>query len=248
MYLRSLRTLFNSAIFNNDILPALYPFRRNENEKDKYEIPEGNNIKKALLLSEIEKIFTYQTEPGTIKDKSKDYWIFIYLSNGINVKDLCLLKYKDIDGDNLKYIRAKTVRQKKEKKIQVVLLPETKAIIEKWGNKKKDEDRYVFPELNGKETPERKRQMIQQLTHVINDNMKNIAKDLEITKPVTTYSARHSFATVLKRSGASIAVISEMLGHNSLKTTQSYLDSFEDDTLKETVKILTDFKPKLKAV
>jgi len=91
MYLRSLRSLFNTAINNNDILPALYPFRRNQNEKDKYEIPEGHNIKKALDMTDIEAVFNYKTERGSTKDMAKDYWIFIYLTNGLNVKDLCLL-------------------------------------------------------------------------------------------------------------------------------------------------------------
>jgi site-specific recombinase XerD len=242
IYLRTLRSLFNNAISNKDILPSLYPFRKNDYEKDKYEIPEGSNIKKALELKEIESIVKYNAVKGSVKEMSRDYWFFIYLTNGLNVKDLCLLKYKDIDETTLKFIRAKTIRQKKEKVIYATLRDESLKIIEKWGNKKKSIETYVFPILNGKETPERQRQLIQQLTHIINDNIKSIAEDLEIKKTVTTYSARHSFATVLKRSGASMEVISEMLGHSNLKTTRLYLDSFEKDTLEKTTNALIDFK------
>ena len=241
IYLRSLRSLFNAAISNNDILPALYPFRKNEYEKGKYEIPEGSNIKKALDMADIKKVFTYKTVKGSIKDMAKDYWIFIYLTSGLNVKDFCLLQYEKIEGEKLKFVRAKTARQKKEKIIEAVLQPEALAIIKKWGNKEKDAKTFIFPVLTGKETPERQRQLIQQLTHVINDNMKVIAEDLKITKPLTTYVARHSFATVLKRSGASMELISEMLGHSNLKTTKNYLASFESETLKETTKALTAF-------
>ena len=113
IYLRTLRSLFNNAISNKDILPSIYPFRKNEYEKDKYEIPEGSNIKKALDINEIESIFKYKAKSGSIKEMARDYWTFIYLTNGLNVKDLCLLKHKDIDGDTLKFIRAKTIRQKK---------------------------------------------------------------------------------------------------------------------------------------
>jgi site-specific recombinase XerD len=246
MYLRCLRSLFNSAISNNDILPALYPFRRNEYEKNKYEIPEGSNIKKALDMADIKKVFTYKTLKGSVKDMAKDYWIFIYLTSGLNVKDLCLLQYEKIEGERLKFIRAKTAKQKKEKIIEAVLQPEALAIIKKWGNKMKDGKTFIFPVLSGKETPERQRQLIQQLTHVINDNMKAIADDLNITKGLTTYVARHSFATVLKRSGASMELISEMLGHSNLKTTKNYLASFESETLKETTKALTAFKKQKK--
>jgi integrase len=241
IYLRTLRSLFNNAISNKDILPSLYPFRKNDYEKDKYEIPEGSNIKKALELKEIESIVKYNAIKGSVKEMSKDYWFFIYLTNGLNVKDLCLLKYKDIDGNTLKFIRAKTIKQKKEKVIYATLRDESLKIIEKWGNKEKSNETYVFPILNGKETPERQRQLIQQLTHTINDNMKSIAEELDIKKPVTTYSARHSFATVLKRSGASMEVISEMLGHSNLKTTRLYLDSFEKETLEKTTNALTNF-------
>jgi site-specific recombinase XerD len=152
-----------------------------------------------------------------------------------------LLQYKNIVNEKVEYIRAKTKNQKKEQKIQAVLLPKSLAIIKKWGNKKKDDNTFVFPELTGKETPERQKQLIQQLTHVINDNMKVVASELGIEKSVTSNVARHSFATVLKRSGTNVSLISEMLGHGSLKTTQIYLDSFENDALEKVANLLTEF-------
>jgi len=63
--------------------------------------------------------------------------------------------------------------------------------------------------------------------------MKQITAVLGIKKHVTTYTARHSFSTVLKRSGASIEYISESLGHKNISTTAYYLDSFEDDEKKK---------------
>ena len=70
--------------------------------------------------------------------------------------------------------------------------------------------------------------------------MKLIGKNLDIGR-ITTYTARHSFATVLKRSGANIAYISESLGHNDLKTTESYLASFEKDERIKNAALLTNF-------
>lgn len=46
---------------------------------------------------------------------------------------------------------------------------------------------------------------------------------------MTTYVARHSFATVLKREGVSISIISEAMGHRDVATTEIYLDSFYDE-------------------
>ena len=59
---------------------------------------------------------------------------------------------------------------------------------------------------------------------------------------ISTYTARHSFASVLKRSGANIAYISESLGHSDLKTTENYLASFEKEERIKNAKLLTNFK------
>lgn len=233
IYLRSLRTILNRA----KIDPALYPFG---DAKDKYSIPAGRNVKKALSFEEIKKIYHYQAPEGSMKQKAKDFWIFIYLCNGINVKDFCLLKYKDINEDTLTYERAKTMRSKKENvKIKVSLKAEAKAIIKKYGQHSINSDTYIFPYLQKGMTPERERQIYQQLTKIINKYMKEIAKELEINKEVTTYFARHSFATVLKNSGASMEFISEALGHSDMKTTKSYLQGFEEEIIHKTTDVLT---------
>ncbi|MDZ7604366.1 MAG: tyrosine-type recombinase/integrase [Cyclobacteriaceae bacterium] len=72
----------------------------------------------------------------------------------------------------------------------------------------------------------------------MNQHMKKIGEAIGFDKPLTTYAARHSFATVLKRSGASIELISESLGHQSLQTTEAYLDSFEDTTRRKFTEML----------
>lgn len=238
IYLRSLRTLFNNAISDGILTSDFYPFG-----KKKYEIPTGNNIKKALTLKEIGSIYNYKPEAGSPIDKAKNYWLFMYLCNGMNVKDMCLLKYENIKGDVLEFERAKTARTKRNvEPIRVAITDEVNDIINKWGNKKKDGKTYIFPILTAGLSPERERQLIQQATHVINDHMKTIAKALNIESDVTTYAARHSFATVLQRSGVGTEFISEALGHSNVKTTQNYLAGFEDESKRETIKALTAFK------
>ena len=68
--------------------------------------------------------------------------------------------------------------------------------------------------------------------------MKKIGNDIGYDKSFTTYSARHSYDTILKRSGDSISFISEALGHKSLLITKSYLDSFEDEARRKYAEIL----------
>ncbi|WP_299989295.1 site-specific integrase [uncultured Pontibacter sp.] len=237
MYLRALRTLFNDAIAEGDINQDLYPFG-----KRKYQIPAGKNPKKALKLEDIKKIFQYEPVHDS-EARARDLWVFSYLCNGINVKDIARLKYRNLSGDKLTYVRAKTehTTRKNLKTIVVDLAPETKQIIEKWSNRFVTLDTYIFPILEANVTPEEELAKVRQATKNINNYMKRIAKAVGIEQSVTTYVARHSFSTVLKRTGAPMTLISEALGHNNLKTTESYLDSFEDETRKEYTSKLTAF-------
>ena len=233
IYLRSLRSIFNL----NNIDKSLYPFGEG---RGKYSIPTGKNTKKALTIGEISKIYNYQAPENSTKEMAKEYWIFLYLSNGMNVKDFCFLKWSDIKGDVLTYTREKTKRSRKEsRKISVALKPETCSIINKWGKPSLVEDAYIFPHIIQGMTAETQQAIIKQLTKTINKYMKQIARELQIIKDCTTYFARHSFATVLKRSGAKIELISELLGHSSVLTTSSYLDSFEKEFIQEQTNVLT---------
>jgi integrase len=169
----------------------------------------------------------------------------MYLCNGLNVKDLCLLEYQNIDSEwkFIEYGRAKTKHTKKDgEKIRVAIKPDTLAIIKRWGQKAITRDTFIFPHLQKGLTAARERQLINLLIRVINNNMKKIAKNLDINKNVTTYFARHSFATILKRSGASTEFISDALGHSNLSTTKNYLAGFEDETLQNVTDALTAFK------
>ena len=234
IYLRSLRAIYNLQ----NIDRSVYPFG---NDRSKYSIPTSKNTKKALTIQEIGKIYSYEAEPNSTKEMAKDYWLFLYLCNGMNVKDFCLLKWENINEKMLSYNRAKTRRSQKEsKKISVALKPESLEIIKKWGQPSINKDTYIFPHLNTKMSEVQKRNTYQGLTKIINKYVKQIAEEVEINKDVTTYYARHSFATVLKRSGAKIEMISELLGHSSVHVTESYLDSFEKEHIQKETDVLTN--------
>ena len=240
MYLRALRAIYNDAIASGDAYSELYPFG-----KRKYQIPAGQNIKKALVLDDIEKIFNY--EPAHDGEaKARDLFIFSYLCNGINIKDIARLKYSNIAGSQITFIRAKTERTSRQnlKPVVAVLTEEAQQIIDRWGIRPKNSDEYVFPILTKGLTPEEELAKVRYATKAINKYIKRIALAVGIDKNVSTYTARHSYSTILKRSGASIEYISESLGHNNLKTTESYLDSFEDDVKRQYAAHLTAFKKK----
>lgn len=238
IYLRALRTICNLGIEKGALAHQTYPFG-----KRKYQIPAGRNIKKSLTLEDIKKIIDYQPQSDT-ESWSRDLWIFSYLCNGINIKDVARLKYSNVEKDKIIFIRAKTERTsiKSLKPIVAMLTPEAKEILQRWGKAPAHPDKYVFGILSEGVTAERERALVQQATKTINKYVKRIATAVGIEKDITTYTARHSFSTILKRSGAPIEFISESLGHHDLKTTEHYLDSFEDDVKKHYSGLLTNFK------
>ena len=113
-------------------------------------------------------------------------------------------------------------------------------IIEKWGNPPISPYEYIFPYANGTEGPFEQVKLVREVVTACNQVLYKISQNIGIPK-ITTYSARHSFATVLKRSGVNIAYISESLGHSNLSITENYLDSFEIEERKKNSILLTKF-------
>jgi integrase len=244
-YVRCIKKLYNDAIRQGDAKMENYPF--GDIKKGLYSPPRPKNIKKALTLVDLKNLIGYKPKEGSPEHYYRDIWVFSYLGNGINMKDVCLLRYKDIKGENIHFERAKTTNTNRSAKpISIALIKENLEIIERWGNPKADDKNFIFPVLTGDETPEKERAKIQQFTKQVNKYIKRIAKNVGIKENISTYSARHSFATVLKRSGINLSFISEALGHSNMKTTESYLDSFEDDTRKANAMKLLDFSSTVK--
>ncbi|MEI6695540.1 MAG: tyrosine-type recombinase/integrase [Bacteroidota bacterium] len=219
MYCRAIRAMVNEAKTNGIIKEIDYPFG-----KGKFEIPTGEGRKMALTLEQVGKLMT--TDVSETESKYRDLWFFSYLCNGINIGDLCRLKHSDIKNEVISFYRQKTINTSNHKvKIEAVVLPQMKEIINRWNNGNNKSD-YLFPFLTGKEDPTQTKKQVQNITRLINKHIKHIAERIGIDE-ISTYTARHSWATVLKRSGANIAFISEGLGHSDQKTTSTYLDSFE---------------------
>ena len=234
IHLRHLRAILNEAKRLGSIKDAQYPFGRG-----RYEIQAGEGRKLALTLEQIGQIANY--EDGTeATAKYRDYWLFLYLCNGINVADFVKLRYRDIVNGEICFVRQKTERTTKTRKeIRVVVTARMQAIINRWGNPFRS-DNFIFPILDGQEDAMRRKMKTLYITRAINKRMKEVGEQLGIGN-ISTYTARHSFATVLKRAGTNIAYISESLGHQDLRTTENYLASFEREERIKNAELLTKF-------
>lgn len=233
--LRTLRAILNKALALGIIRNVDYPFGRG-----KFEIRSGAGRKMALSIEQIGQIARYTDSVRMANIRYRDYWLFLYMCNGINVADFIQLRYSDIINGEIYFKRQKTLNTARTlKDIRVIITKPMRDIIERWGNPPHP-DNYIFPHLLGDETPLRRKRKTQALTRLINRAMAHIAEQLGI-EHISTYTARHSFATVLKRSGTNIAYISESLGHSNLKTTENYLASFERDERERNAMLLTKF-------
>jgi integrase/recombinase XerD len=237
IYTRNIRTLFNKAIGEKLISKEVYPFGNNM-----FTPPASKKAKKALAVEDIGKIYSYTPESKT-EEWAKDMWLFAYFGNGINVKDIGLLKYRDIKDGEIHFIRAKTKNHNQEDKvIRIVLIEELQSIIKKWGKKSSKPSMYIFDIIKDENADARQVfRNINQAIKTINKYMARIAENLKLERKPTTNFPRHSYATVLKRAGIPIEMISEQLGHTSVKTTEIYLGSFEKEQRMELSKHLTAF-------
>ena len=227
---RTLRSAYNKAIENKCARKSDYPF--NQYRISKFDV---TTEKRAIAKTEVLK-FTKEVQPigkRQYVQLSKDIFIFSYLCGGINFTDIANLTNANIiEGKRLHYVRQKT-----GKLIKLGLSEEAIQIIEQYAPESKG---YLFPILDSKihKTPLQKQNRIHKILGKVNKNLKLLAAQLGVEANLTTYVARHSFASVLKKSGVNIALISEALGHSDLATTQIYLDSFDNEQVDDAMKNL----------
>ncbi|MDP3443807.1 MAG: site-specific integrase [Ignavibacteria bacterium] len=237
MYLRNVRALMNSAVKANVIKQNAYPFG-----VGKYEIPTSNSIKKALSNDELKKLFAYQPKAGSPEHYFFDLWLFSYLCNGLNIKDILRLKYSDIHGESLIFVRAKTEHTTKQRtEIEAILTPIAKQIIDRWGTKPVQADSFIFPFLNKEMTADKQHKVKEQAVWQINKYIKKVAAKVGIDAKMTTYVARHSYTSKLLRAGISIEFLRQQLGHTDSKTTLNYAQKIDFDTKQKATNLLTEF-------
>ena len=229
-YFRTLRSTYNKAVEANYASREKNPFLE-------YKLSRfcTKTKKRALSKENMKKILGMDCSGITKKAKlAHDIFSFSYYCGGISFVDVAnLTPYNIIDG------RLIYERQKTHGTINLVLLDEAKAIIEQYTHHQRNAG-YLFPILDSKKhiTEMQKYNRVRKVCRQINTELHEIAKRLEIEEDVTTYVARHSFATVLKKSGVNIGIISQALGHQDIKTTQVYLSKFDDEQVDSAMKNL----------
>lgn len=143
---------------------------------------------------------------------------------GMPFIDMAFLKIKDIADGRIKYQRKKTAKQYNIKLTEQVI-----ELLSYYTLDKKPND-FVFPFIH-RQTLDHQYKDIHRARRLYNLGLREIAKKCQIQQQLTTYVARHSFATQAMRQDVPLQAISEMLGHTSLNTTQIYLKSLPSNIL-----------------
>ena len=227
---RTLRATYNKAIEAKIVAREKNPFIE-------YKLSHFNTktIKRALSKNDILKIINADcTGQSKLRQLTHDLFSFSYLCGGISFVDIANLTPQNIIEDRLIYQRQKT-----HGNINLLLSKEASTIIEKYSTYQQEAE-YLFPILHCKKhiTPMQKSNRVHKICHQVNAELRIFAKELGISAEVTTYVARHSFATILKKSGVNIGIISQALGHQDIKTTQIYLSKFDNEQVDDAMKNL----------
>lgn len=222
---RTLRAIYNLAIEENIIKADHYPFKNYKVSKLYQE-----TAKRAITKEDVNRILDYQSTNKYLK-LPIDLFAFTYYVGGINFVDIAYLTKENLMDGRLIYTRRKT-----GKLIKIPLQPQAMELIEKYSDK---ESPYLFPILSVYHKTEQQRaNRVHKIITKVNQRLKEVGKALDIPIALTTYVARHSQATVMKKAGVSTSIIRELMGHSSERVTQIYLDSFDNEQIDNAMKNL----------
>ena len=211
--LRTVRAIWNKAISLGVANRTDYPFSDN--------IFKGLSLRtehRALSKEEVMKVIAYRNKCNDKKIRlALDLFTFSYLCGGMPLADMALLKVDNIRDGIIEYTRLKT-----HGKIRVAIPKLAEKIINTYRSGRRE---YIFPILDDKryKTVLQQRGATRRCMIKLNNLLKMVGEELGLPIALTTYVARHSFATVLQQEGVALELISEMMGHQELKTTKIYL-------------------------
>ena len=217
-YMRMLRSIYNRGVEAGraPYVPRLF-----------HDVYTGVDIrqKKALPVLELHKLL-YEDPKSERLRRTQTIAALMFQFCGMSFADLAHLEKSALNQNVLQYNRIKT-----KTPMSLEILDSAKEMIDQLRSNKPavpDCPDYLFNILHGdkKQKDERAYREYQSALRSFNNCLKDLARALHLNSPVTSYTFRHSWATTAKYRGVPIEMISESLGHKSIKTTQIYLKGF----------------------
>ena len=224
IYVRHLRIIINELMDEELISQKDYPFGRK-----KYTIPTAENNKRPLATEEITRLLNYKSD-CLYKQHAADFWKLSYYWMGINLRDVVKLQWSNVHDDKIYYYRSKTFKRSKVKRQNTVFLDDRiTSIIDKYRGR----GTFIFNVLDDAMSEEQKYRAGKNFIRKINQHLKKVAVELDISKDISSIWSRHSFATEMKKKKVSPYIIQEAFGHKDIKTTENYMASLVEDELRD---------------
>ncbi len=235
IYLRSLRVIYNKAIRTGLVNLADYPFK-----KGGYKIPKGHGRKIALEAKELVMLLDYKPS-NEAEAKALDFFWISYHAAGLNFADIIQLRQSNFIDGEIVLIRKKT--EDTDSTIHIPVTGELDELIARRRVHKLGNNPLVFDIIDEEDNPETQNKKLRQFIKTTNKYLKRIAcEKLKLSKSITTYTARHSWATYALNRGLTNAEISKALGHQNINTTEAYLDGFAKEKRKESAEKVADIR------
>ncbi len=211
-YMRILRSVYNKAV-ERHLVSQNYPFRKVYTGIE-------HTRKRALPEETIMRLNECDLSSSRTLSYAKDLFLFSFYTRGMSFVDMAYLRKEDIKEGLISYTRRKTGHS-----MSIRLERCMQEIIERYTGLVKESD-YVFPLVTSDDPGKAYSQYQTALTYY-NKQLKRLSSILELEVPLTSYVARHSWATMARNRNVPIAVISAGMGHTSEMTTEIYLASVD---------------------
>ena len=217
-YMRMLRSIYNRGVEagNAPFVPRLF-----------HEAYTGIDVcqKRALTAAELYRLLFDDPRSERLR-RIQDIASLLFQLCGMSFADLAHLEKSALENNILRYNRIKT-----KTPMSVEVLDSAMVKIDRLRSVRKSQPGcpdYLLDILCGDKSrkDEKAYREYQSALRWFNNSLKELARALHLKSPVTSYTLRHSWATIAKYRGVSIEMISEALGHKSIKTTQTYLKGF----------------------
>lgn len=223
-YLRTLRTLYRKAVVmgltgDKDIFCHVFTGF-------------AQTSKRAIPVESIRTIRRLALHDGSSLAFARDMFMLSFYLQGMSFVDLAYLRKSDITVGLLQYHRKKTGQG-----LTVGWEPCMQAIVDKYAYLTEGSP-YLLPIITRMDGTERRQYVRMELN--VNRNLKKIGEMAGLRVPLTTYVARHTWATVMRDMGNDLSIVSRGLGHENLRTTQVYLSSISVMTVIKANKKMLD--------
>lgn len=230
-YLRTLRAVYNRAVEcrKAPYVPHLFRSVYTGTRADRRRALDGEDMKRVFTrLSDLD-----NTVPEL--GRAQELFILMFLLRGLPFVDLAYLRKSDLHGNVITYRRRKTGRA-----LSVTLTPEAMILLQKYMNRDRMSP-YLFPILRSREGSKEAYREYQLALRNFNYRLELLGKILGLQNRLSSYTARHTWATTAYYCEIHPGIISEAMGHSSITITETYLKPFRSKKIDDANRQVVDY-------